>query len=482
MKNVLLSMIFGMFFCLQAISQSVDLKTYLSQWEELRDSNKPQQLKTAMAEALKQNPGNEEITLMAYFWSRQLQFSEINQQIVKNLPSYNKNGQLAFQIRFAKLMESDREQVMNEIPNILNDFPEMPVQQKQMLVSGYINTLLSDHHYKKAIDFVEKFDPKTPFYYHSIAKEMIDKNIDIEIALNLCKKQLTIIDNTSEDTFRSLDGDRNAIRNSVNRIYARGLQKTGRLNEASEIYSLLYKANPSLENQSTESYFDILLLTKKYSELNDVLSSLAKSGQWNSMISEYLKSSLSNLGRSEKNISITISEMKNIAGKKSKEILRTESIKTPAPNFQVKKSDGTFFSLSDIKGKVIILDFWATWCSPCIAAFPGIQNVYEKYKSNPDVLIIAINSEELGHRDEETIDSFPQKQMKMSEFLTSRNFTFSSYYDSEGLSEKFKINSLPTTVFIDREGNIRFLDVKAGSESEIIRKWSERIDFLIGDN
>jgi thiol-disulfide isomerase/thioredoxin len=98
------------------------------------------------------------------------------------------------------------------------------------------------------------------------------------------------------------------------------------------------------------------------------------------------------------------------------------------------------FHLADAKGKVVILDFWATWCGPCLQAMPQVEAVAEAFKDK-DVQLIAVNLEE----DPKTIQSMLERhKLKMTVAL-----------DRDGATAmKYQANAIPQTVVIDKEGNI----------------------------
>ncbi len=130
----------------------------------------------------------------------------------------------------------------------------------------------------------------------------------------------------------------------------------------------------------------------------------------------------------------------------------TESamIGKPAPDFTLDLlGEGTKpFHLADAKGKIVILDFWATWCGPCIQAMPQVESVAEAFKDK-GVQLIAVNLEE----DAKTIKSMLERhKMKMTVAL-----------DRDGATAaKYQANAIPQTVIIDKEGNVARLFVGGG--------------------
>lgn len=115
-------------------------------------------------------------------------------------------------------------------------------------------------------------------------------------------------------------------------------------------------------------------------------------------------------------------------------------IKTKAPDFKLKDLDGKELSLSDLKGKKIFLNFWATWCPPCKNEMPEIQKLYEETKDT-DLVIVAV---EIGE---------PLSEVKS--FIDENKYTFKVLSDSDqSVASKYEISSIPTSYFIDEDGNI----------------------------
>lgn len=111
-----------------------------------------------------------------------------------------------------------------------------------------------------------------------------------------------------------------------------------------------------------------------------------------------------------------------------------------AYDFKLKSIDGSTKKLSDYKGKVIVLDFWATWCQPCIKGIPDLIDIQ---KSMKDVQVIGI-----------TVDENPMKVVP--DFIKKHNINYPILIGSEEVYRQYGgINAIPTTFIIDKEGRIR---------------------------
>lgn len=124
----------------------------------------------------------------------------------------------------------------------------------------------------------------------------------------------------------------------------------------------------------------------------------------------------------------------------------------PAPEFDLPRLDGTPFRIADYRGKVLILDFWATWCGPCIQSMPRIHQLSRQYH-DVGVEAVFVNLEE------------PEDRIRT--LLERLEIMPTVALDSDGaFSRQYAVQAIPQTVVIDREGNIAKVLVGAGEESE----------------
>lgn len=115
------------------------------------------------------------------------------------------------------------------------------------------------------------------------------------------------------------------------------------------------------------------------------------------------------------------------------------------PDFTLESSGGEKVSLSDYEGKIVVLNFWASWCPPCKAEMPDFQKLYEDIEDSEDTVLFMLNQTD-GQR-ETTKDA--------DKYVEDENFTFPVLYDTGEVGYKiFGITSIPTTVVIDKEGRL----------------------------
>jgi thiol-disulfide isomerase/thioredoxin len=169
------------------------------------------------------------------------------------------------------------------------------------------------------------------------------------------------------------------------------------------------------------------------------------------------------------------------------------------PDWTMKDGNGKIVKFKDLRGKTILMDFWATWCVPCKASFPGMKLAVEKYKNDPNVVFFFVDTEERS----------PNYKQEIMQYIKDNNYPFTVLFDNKLPTEKandevfnrickaFSISGIPQKLIIDKNGKLRFITVgfkgsATGLADEISamieltkkqnsnEKWSSRSAFSLG--
>jgi len=125
----------------------------------------------------------------------------------------------------------------------------------------------------------------------------------------------------------------------------------------------------------------------------------------------------------------------------------------PAPAFEGKNIKGETVKLADLAGKIVVVDFWATWCPPCVAGLPKLAEMTAKHKDD-GVVFLAVNLQE--------------EPSVVKEFLDLKKLDINVVMDTDNaIMKKYKVEPVPQTVFIDRKGVVQVVHIGIGELEEI---------------
>ncbi len=123
------------------------------------------------------------------------------------------------------------------------------------------------------------------------------------------------------------------------------------------------------------------------------------------------------------------------------EWVKTVAVGDVAPDFQLEDTKGNKVSLSDLRGKVVMVNLWATWCPPCIEEMPSMERLHE-VMAGDDFVMLAINTEQNG-------------RTVVPEFLQKTPYTFPILYDDEGVVQKlYGVYKFPESFIVGKDGKV----------------------------
>lgn len=235
--------------------------------------------------------------------------------------------------------------------------------------------------------------------------------------------------------------------------YSKLLFKAGKNEEA---YRYAIEAYNNIKNRDVELVENYAFLSSsldgKYEEALPVLVKAVKGGQFEKRYVDEVRKGYAKLNPG-KDVDAYIDQLKSDFIGKVKAQIAPKLINEVAPNFVVTDVNGKEVSLADFKGKTIVLDFWATWCGPCVESFPAMQMAVNRYANDPNVKFLFIY----------TWNNVTDPLTDGKKFLSARNYTFDMYMDPRNTITKhsaaadaFKVDGIPAKFVIDGNGKIRF--------------------------
>ena len=226
-----------------------------------------------------------------------------------------------------------------------------------------------------------------------------------------------------------------------------------------------------------KNYVDILTALGKDKEAYEKADEIVQAGVADSKFKEIHKGLYVKLNPGGKPYEEFMKEVEAAITKKVIDNLKNTILNEPGPTWVLKDVNGNTVSSENLKGKTVVLDFWATWCGPCKRSFPAMQMAVNKFKDNPDVQFLFIHTWERGEDD---------ATAAAKKYIDDNKYSFRvlmDLKDAETGSNKvvadFGIQGIPTKFVIDKNGNIRFrVTGFSGTDESAVEEISAMIEMV----
>lgn len=406
---------------------------------------------TALRHKIKtlENGSAEDLELLVRYYDKdQAKKTAVTKSLVKKYPE----SQQAQMLRLTPFLKADgAEGTEKVLTAMLKDYPGINLDLEKTLVAA---AYAEQPNLEKVLQYLNMLEDQVMRARAVTQVADIMAGYDNAAALKFSAGELERIKQLKAQTAPSkpmkLD-PKDAYYDYINQ-YGKLLFNAGRNDEAYQYTMEAYQHIKNKDAELIENYAFLSSLNGKYDEALPILAKAVKEGKLEKKYVDQVRKGYAQLNPG-KDVDAYIEGLQQDFKVKIRSEVVKLLINEAAPDFYVTDVDGKKVTLADFKGKTIVLDFWATWCGPCVESFPAMQMAVNRYANDSEVKFLFIH----------TWENAKDPLTDAKNFLSKRNYAFDLYMDPRNPATKhspaadaFKVDGIPAKFVIDGNGRIRF--------------------------